>query len=243
MLILQYPKDNSNPKRPVILFIHGGGFHSLGSSSNWLGPQYLLDQDIVLVTFNYRLGILGFFSTGDKEAPGNYGLKDQVLVLKWIQNNIAAFGGNSQSVTIVGHGAGGISATLHLVSPLSRGLFHRVVAMSGAATTQLSLCSCNKLEVSKKQAKILGCPDDTTANIMKCLKGKTADELGDSVAKFLEFGDDPLIIWNPVIEADIGTDRFLTEHPIALIQKEEFAKVPVILGVTTEEFAARAFRK
>lgn len=208
-----------------------------------MGPQYLLDQEIVLVTFNYRLGILGFFSTGDKESPGNYGLKDQVLVLKWIQKNIGAFGGDPQSVTIVGHGAGGISATLHLVSPLSRDLFHKVVAMSGAATTQLSLCSCKKLEVAKKQAKVLGCPDDSTASIMKCLKTKTADELGDSVSKFLEFGDDPLIIWNPVIEPDIGSGRFLAEHPIALIQKNEFAKVPIILGVTTEEFAARAFRK
>ncbi|EFA08586.1 juvenile hormone esterase-like [Tribolium castaneum] len=234
------PKGNEQPKRPVIVFIHSGGFHSTGGASNWLGPQYLLDQDIVLVTFNYRLGSLGFLSTGDKEAPGNNGLKDQVLVLKWVKENIASFGGDPESVTLAGYSAGAISVTLHLVSPLSRGLFHRAIIMSGSALGQMPIPT-NQMNLAKKQAKVLECSDDNSANIIKCLKTKTANQLGESQRMFLEFGDDPVVIWGPVIEGDFGQERFLTAHPIELIQKGEFAKVPIILGVTTDEFAARAF--
>lgn len=86
-----------------------------------MGPQYLLDQEVVLVVPQYRLGVLGFISTGDKEAPGNNGLKDQVLALKWVKENIHAFGGNPESVTIAGYNAGAASVTLHLVSPMSHG--------------------------------------------------------------------------------------------------------------------------
>lgn len=116
------PKTSSdNPKRPVIVYFHSGGFYSVSSVSFWTGPQYFMDQDIVLVTVNYRLGSLGFLSTGDKESPGNYGLKDQVEALKFVKNNIAAFGGDPNSVTIAGYSAGAFSVTLHLLSPLSQG--------------------------------------------------------------------------------------------------------------------------
>lgn len=115
------PKGSENPKRPVIVYFHSGGFYSVSSVSFWTGPQYFTDQDIVLVTVNYRLGSLGFLSTGDKESPGNYGLKDQVEALKFVKNNIAAFGGDPNSVTILGYSAGAFSVTLHLLSPLSQG--------------------------------------------------------------------------------------------------------------------------
>ncbi|ENN75929.1 hypothetical protein YQE_07466, partial [Dendroctonus ponderosae] len=114
------PKENDKTvKRPVIVYIHAGGFYSVGSASYWEGPQYFMDQDIVLVTFNYRLGTLGFLATGEKEAPGNNGLKDQVQVLKWINKNIEGFGGDPNSVTLMGYSAGGVSVVLHMVSPLS----------------------------------------------------------------------------------------------------------------------------
>lgn len=126
----------------MLVFFHGGGFLSGSGCSESLSPKYLLDEDIVLVVPNYRLGTLGklysyhlnirclkisnlfigFLSTGDKEAPGNLGLKDQVQVLKWVKENIATFGGDPECVTIGGYSAGGASVTLHLVSPLSKGL-------------------------------------------------------------------------------------------------------------------------
>lgn len=235
------PRDNDkNVKRPVIVFIHAGGFYSVGSASYWAGPQYFLDQDIVLVTFNYRLGTLGFLSTGEKEAPGNNGLKDQVQVLKWVKQNIESFGGDPNSVTIMGYSAGAISVVLHMVSPMSAGLFHKAVAMSGSPTSQWTIGN-QQLDLAKRQAQFLNCPDDTPANIIKCLKTKPANELGESLPKFAEFGTDPLLIWTPVMEKDFGQPRFLTAHPITLIQNGDFQKVPFITGVTTDEFAQRAF--
>lgn len=107
--------------RPVLVLIHGGNFNYLSGRSDYYGPNYMMDYDIVLVTINYRLGALGFFSTGDKYAPGNYGLKDQVEALKWVKKYIKFFGGDANKVTISGENAGAASVGLHLISPMSRG--------------------------------------------------------------------------------------------------------------------------
>ncbi|XP_022916348.2 juvenile hormone esterase-like [Onthophagus taurus] len=228
-------KGNDNPKRPVIVFLHDGNFYSSSSSSAEMGPQYLLDQEIVLVVPNYRLGALGFLSTSEKDFPGNYGLKDQVQVLKWVKENIAAFGGNPESVTIAGYGAGGVSVSVHLVSPLSKGLFHKAIVMSGSVYGNWPLVN-NQMELAKKQAKLVNCPVDTVKNMMQCIKTKSADDLVKSTPGFKELGDDPLYYWSPVIEAD-----FLPSHPIELINKGEFNKVPVLAGVTADEFGGRAY--
>ncbi|KAK9883514.1 hypothetical protein WA026_001690 [Henosepilachna vigintioctopunctata] len=233
------PKGAEHPTKPVIVYIHGGGFYSLSGKSNWVGPEYLMDRDIVLVTFNYRLGSLGFLSTGDKEAPGNNGLKDQVIALKWVKENIAAFGGDPNSVTLFGYSSGAISATLHLMSPMSKGLFHKVIISSSSALGQWPIEN-NQLDLAKKQAKIVGCPDDTPANIIKCLKAKPANELGESLPKFSEFGTEPVLIWKPVIEGDFGQERFLTHHPVNLVRDGKFEKLPIMSGITADEFAGRA---
>lgn len=102
------------------MFIHGGAF--IGGQGITSGPQYLLDSNnFVYVSINYRLGILGFASTGDHVMPGNNGMKDQVAALKWIQRNIKVFGGNPSSVTIAGMSAGASSVHYHLISPMSHG--------------------------------------------------------------------------------------------------------------------------
>ena len=142
---------------PVIVFLHGGVF-ALGSCEAALyGPDILLDRDnVVLVGVNSRLGALGFLSLECDEAPGecnrhhemyvaypiplllgNLGLHDQYLALRWIRENIASFGGDPDNVTLMGESSGAMSAICHLVSPLSRGLFHRVIAMSGTWTSVL----------------------------------------------------------------------------------------------------------
>ncbi|KAI7815372.1 esterase [Rhyzopertha dominica] len=234
------PKQGESVKKPVIVFFHAGGFYSVTAASYWTGPQYLLDQDIVLVTPNYRLGSLGFLSTGDKEAPGNNGLKDQVEALKWVKNNIAAFGGDPESVTIAGYSAGAISVSLHLLSPLSQGLFHKAIISSASAFAQYPV-EKNQFSLAQKQARLLKCPDDTSANIIKCLKTKPAQELANSLSGFAEFGKDPVLLWSPVIEDDFGQKRFLTAHPIQLVSSGQFQKVPVLTSITTDEFANRAF--
>jgi carboxylesterase type B len=91
---------------PVLVFIHGGGWISGHGGISLYSPEYLLEHDVVVVTGNYRLGPLGFLSTEDGECPGNFGFKDQTMMLSWVRMNIDKFGGDSGSVTLFGHSAG-----------------------------------------------------------------------------------------------------------------------------------------
>lgn len=110
---------------PVIVYLHGGAFSSGSNTKEIYGPDYLLEADVILVCVNYRLGPLGFLCMKDKdlEVPGNAGLKDQRLALKWIQDNIKYFGGDACNVTLMGESAGAASAHLHCVSDGSKGYF------------------------------------------------------------------------------------------------------------------------
>jgi carboxylesterase type B len=104
-----------------MVFIYGGGFEAGFATYDLYGPDYLLEKDVVVATLNYRLGILGFLSTGDMVVPGNNGLKDQVMALKWIKNNIENFGGDPNKITIFGQSAGSASVSYHMQSPQSKG--------------------------------------------------------------------------------------------------------------------------
>jgi carboxylesterase type B len=136
MYINVYTKD-VDPKKltPVMVFIHGGGFVSGSSRTELYNPDFLLQKNIILVTFNYRLGIFGFMSLEDESLgiPGNAGLKDQTFALKWIKRNIQNFGGDPNNITIFGESAGGASVHFHTISNLSKGLFNRAIPMSGTA--------------------------------------------------------------------------------------------------------------
>ncbi|KDR18975.1 venom carboxylesterase-6-like [Zootermopsis nevadensis] len=223
------------PKVPleVIVNIHGGGFFSgTGASYAW-GPQYLLDKDVVLVTFNYRLGALGFLSTADNIAPGNFGLKDQVAALHWVQNNIAAFGGNPNCVTIFGQSAGGTSVHLHILSPLSAGLFHRAISQSGTALNAYAWPT-DSLFLARRQAAYVGCnPDDNTADMVACLRRVDGKTLVDSGDNFKLWSIDPLDVFVPAVEH--GPDAFLPANPFDIIESGQFTRVPWMAGVVTEE--------
>lgn len=99
---------------PVMVYMHGGNFVRGNSSEISVGPGFLMNQQVVIVAINYRLGMMGFLSTGDKAASGNWGLKDMVMGLKWVQENILQFGGNPKKVTLFGEGSGG--ETVHLLT-------------------------------------------------------------------------------------------------------------------------------
>ncbi|XP_031625316.1 esterase E4 [Contarinia nasturtii] len=231
---------SSIANRPVIVFIHPGGFYQSSGRSDEFGPEYLIRRDIVLVTINYRLGILGFLSTGTKEAPGNNGLKDQILALRWVNDHIQSFGGDPNSITLMGYGAGAISVTLHMVSPMSKGLFHKAVVMSGAFTGQWDIPT-NQLTLVKKQARLLNCPDHSTINMLKCLKQKNIADIGNSLKDMFEFGSgNPILLWKPVVEPDFGQERFLTENPTKLIERGDFARVPILAGLTKLELLQSA---
>ena len=124
--------------RPVLVWLHGGAFlRGSGASALYHGVRLATRGDVVLVTINYRLGVLGFLAhpeLADPEAGGaigNWGLLDQVAALRWVRDNIAAFGGDPQNVTIFGQSAGGMSVASLLAAPAARGLFHRAIVQSG----------------------------------------------------------------------------------------------------------------
>ncbi|KAF4799026.1 Fatty acyl-CoA hydrolase precursor, medium chain [Turdus rufiventris] len=117
-------------KLPVLVWIHGGGL-VFGAASTYDGSTLAAFDNVVVATIQYRLGITGYFSTGDEHARGNWGYLDQVAALRWIQENIMNFGGDPESVTIFGESAGGISVGALVVSPLAKGLFHKAISESG----------------------------------------------------------------------------------------------------------------
>lgn len=127
-----------------------------------------MDRDVVVVSLNYRLGPFGFLALGTADAPGNYGLKDQTLALKWIQKNIQRFDGDPNQVTITGCSAGGYSTTSHMASDMSKGLFHKVIATSGAITWQVRLDN-HLRSASQELARNVGCPTNINT-MMECLR-------------------------------------------------------------------------
>ena len=135
-----FAPEEKKEKLPVIVYIHGGGFTGgCGHEKHFDVPVWPL-KDVIGVTLNYRLGPLGFAVLPElkEEAgkTGNYGLYDQMTAIKWVKNNIAAFGGDPDNITIMGQSAGGMSVQQHCLSPLSKGLFHKAVMCSGGGVTK-----------------------------------------------------------------------------------------------------------
>ena len=213
---------------PVMVFIHGGGFAMGSGDDDYHGPSYFMDEDVVLVTFNYRLGALGFFTTHDAAAPGNYGLLDQVLLLSWVRDNIAAFGGDPGSVTIFGESAGGASVSLLVMSPLARGLFHHAISQSGAALTNWAF-NGRRLGSAQKLAGRLNCPAEDVGTMVECIRDQPWEEVFENSK-----GDD--------MRFPIRVDRevespLLPDDPHSLLTRGEFSLVPWMHGLTQEEAA------
>ncbi|XP_031624325.1 esterase E4-like [Contarinia nasturtii] len=223
---------------PVIVFIHPGGFYvGSGSSANF-GPEYLLEEDLVLVTFNYRLAFFGFTSVGSNEAIGNAGFKDQALVLKWVHNHIRHFGGDPNSVTLMGDSAGGMSVQAHIVSPLSHNLFHRAFIMSGGILPQAKSPS-SQPHLIEKLARFLNCPENE--NSFECVKKTETAPITDSLRKIFEFGwDNPVYPWLPIVESPSDEEPFLSEDPMQLFEDGKFNKIPVMISSTKDETSMSA---
>lgn len=223
-------------KMVVMVFIYGGGYTE-GSSSSYPGAVLAAFNDVIFLSFNYRIGILGFFNVPGTDITGNYGMLDQVLALKWVQNNIASFGGDPNKVTIFGESVGGNSVSLHLISPLSKGLFQRAIIQSGAASSPLF---CGKVTQPKQLelfAKAINCPFTLGLSLVECARGKSANEIikgqeGVSHANY----HGPLDILAPVVDG-----HFLPDLPENLFNTGKFhSEVDVITGFTDNEGAMMA---
>ena len=144
-------------RKPVMVYIHGGSF-VFGQGMLYKAEYLAITGDVIVVTINYRLGIFGFMSTGDSECPGNFGLYDQRLAMVWVKDNIKAFGGDYDLITIFGESAGGFSVGLHSLSPGNAGLFKRAMAHSGTGNSYFATTQASKL-AQVGIGTILGCID------------------------------------------------------------------------------------
>lgn len=125
------PDLTFSEKLPVMFFIHGGGYQEMSSSDLFYGPDFFINENVIVVTINYRLGPLGFLSVD--YLPQNVGLYDQLLALKWVNENIDKFGGDKNEITIFGESAGSSSIHFQILSPLTKNLFKRAILQSGTA--------------------------------------------------------------------------------------------------------------
>ncbi|XP_076313195.1 carboxylic ester hydrolase-like [Tachypleus tridentatus] len=218
-------KHGNNPRHPVVVYFHGGKFKYGGKDI--YGPNLLLDLDLILVTVNYRLGIFGFLSTDDEEAPGNFGLKDQRMALKWVKENIHFFGGDPAKITVFGHDAGSASVTFHIVSGSSRGYFTRAILASGTGFAPWAVTS-NPRQHAQNTAFSLGCQPFPSSSLLHCLRHKSVDALLEIQAK------SPNSMFLPVIEKNL-TGAMLTEHPYQMYSKDLAQNVPLLAGITERE--------
>ena len=215
---------------PVLVFIHGGGFFFGSGDSDEYGPHYFMDEAVVLVTFNSRLGPFGFFTTHDADAPGNYGLLDQVLLLHWVQDNIAAFGGDPKLVTVFGQSAGGSSVSLLVLSPLAKDLFHHAISQSGASFSSFA-ASGRRRGLAKKLAKELGCMQTDGKVLVSCIRQVPADIILDALAAIGE-GNKPGFL--PRMDRE-RMHPLLPEEPRFLLETGKFNFVPWMSGMTSME--------
>jgi para-nitrobenzyl esterase len=152
---------HSGDRRPVLVWIYGGGFNTGGAAAPAYDGEQMASKGCVFVSFNYRLGIFGFFShpeltkESDQHVSGNYGLLDQVEALKWIRANIAAFGGDPFNVTIAGQSAGSMSVNCLMASPLAKGLVQKAIAESGTLVTEAGFFTLPDLGTAEKRGQAL----------------------------------------------------------------------------------------
>ncbi|XP_042084967.1 cocaine esterase isoform X3 [Haplochromis burtoni] len=206
---------------PVMVWIHGGGL-TVGSASTYDGSALAAYQDVVVVLIQYRLGLLGFLSTGDEHISGNFGLLDQVEALRWIQQHIHIFGGDPGLVTIFGESAGGVSVSLLLLSPLSEGLFHHAIAESGTAAMDL-LVENYPLLKAQEVSNASGCSLKSTKTFADCIRSLDIDTIVD-------FTKDRRL------RCPVNVDgHFLTKPVDELFRKHELLTVPFMMGVNNDE--------
>jgi para-nitrobenzyl esterase len=233
--------EKPDAKLPVMVWIHGGAFNFGSGSLPEYDSKNLSKKGVVVVTLNYRLGPLGFLvhpllsKESAQDASGNYGLLDQIAALRWVQKNIAAFGGNPDLVTLFGQSAGSRSVTLLMISPLSTGLFHRAIAESGGPIIGSEYLSpvfngnmTNVSQMGQRLAAKLGC--DTSEDVLAAMRAKSAQEIVQAADCKTSIFDEDGLFFAPVFDAWV-----LPKDPRGAYLGGQQHDVPIIVGSTLNE--------
>jgi carboxylesterase type B len=225
------PASVSQTGRPVMVFIYGGAFVTGASAFPVYDSAYLsATQDVVVVTFNYRTGALGFLS-GVGGLTGNYGFLDQQLALEWVKDNVAKFGGDPNRVTIFGESAGAMSVGLHLLAaPASGDLFTAAIMESNPLALPYTDPATAE-QVGKEFALLVGCSNGN----LECLRNVSVQQIISNETSsllalfFLQEGFEELLVWAPIVDGTV-----ITRQPLTVAQQEGFPK-PVLLGTNRDE--------
>ncbi|KAE8284852.1 Bile salt-activated lipase [Larimichthys crocea] len=200
---------------PVMIWLYGGGFMVGGS----MGPNFLNNYlysgqeiadrgNVIVVSVGYRVGVLGFLSTGDSQLPGNYGLWDQHAAIAWVNRNIRSFGGDPDSITIFGESAGGASVSFQTLSPHNKGLFKRAISQSGVAFCPWAM-NRNPRKVAEQVAEKVGCPTDD--RMVACLKSTDIETLTMAAPTVVQGNPDhpgvKNLLLSPVVDGDFLPDQ------------------------------------
>ncbi|XP_011568575.3 cholinesterase 1 [Plutella xylostella] len=226
-----FTPNTNDTNLPVLVYIHGGAFYN--KSGNHLLPYSLVkDGNLVTVTFNYRLGMLGFLCLGTEGIPGNAGLKDMVALLNWVNQNIANFGGNPDDVTIAGCSAGSVSAELLALSETTKGLFNKVILQSGNSIESWSVQQ-NPLEIAQTHAMKMNfdISDDLHA-LEEFYTNRSTEELVKHTHSTIKDKD---LYFVPCLERHTGTEAVLTTAPLDTLKSETFKKYPTLIGFANME--------
>ncbi|XP_056108769.1 neuroligin-1 isoform X2 [Rhinichthys klamathensis goyatoka] len=216
-------RESGSPK-PVMVFIHGGSYME-GTGNMFDGSILASYGNVIVITVNYRLGVLGFLSTGDQAAKGNYGLLDQIQALRWTSENIAFFGGDPLRITVFGSGAGASFVNLLTLSHYSEGLFQRAIAQSGTALSSWAV-SFQPAKYARMLAKKVGCNLKDTVDMVECLQKKHYKELLEQDIQPARYH----IAFGPVIDGDV-----IPDDPQILMEQGEFLNYDIMLGVNQGE--------
>ncbi|XP_037826865.1 venom carboxylesterase-6-like [Lucilia sericata] len=227
--------------RPIPVLVHFNGMGFFAGSSNPLltGPEYIMDrQDVILVTVSYRLGPFGFLATSDAKIPGNLGLKDQLVALQWVYNNVEHFGGDKFLITLLGQNSGGISAHIHTFSRLSRGFFTGIISISGTANSIYAIDE-DPDYTARQTAKYCNVTNWDTINtrrLHEALLFMDADTLLNAGDQLKFWSLDGLAIYRPIVEKD-APDAFLIKNPKWYIVNGENWPVASMFGIVPNEGA------
>ena len=215
----------------VLVYVHGGAF-AMGYGNINKGSRLMRKKDFIMVTFNYRLGVHGFLCLGTEDIPGNAGMKDQVMLLRWVQQNIASFGGNPDDVTIAGSSTGSASVELLMLSSSAVGLFHRVIPESGGSLAAFAI-QRDPLEIAKYHAKNLNFTNVDDIFALEEFYKMAPLSLLTSLTYFDR--TDSTFLFSPCVERDTGERPFLTESPLSILKSGNYVKLPMLYGFTSME--------
>ncbi|XP_071876871.1 esterase FE4-like isoform X3 [Bombus fervidus] len=235
-LYLNVYTNSLDQSKPVMFWIHGGAYMLGNSSFHESRPDYLLAKDVVVVSVNYRVGAFGFLNLGHRVAPGNLGLKDLIIALEWVKENIANFGGDSNNVTIFGVSAGGALVHCLLVSPRAKGLFHKAILQSGTLTCPWATVKIeNSSKGSFKLASLLGKDSNDPVEVFEFLRTVPTEDIVKAQITLLsperEKAND--LPFTPSSD-EVAENPVLPEPIEQLITKE--ADVPVIISYAKHEY-------